>query len=88
MKVYLDRSACNVWEAACESDLSWHIEHKTFCPACMVETIEDEHNDDEVTLVIKDRDGSEKILVLTDENRADAMDSWMLLWEKQQTESR
>ena len=51
MKVYLDRRVCNVWEAACESDLAWHIDNETYCPACLVEVIEDDSP--EVQLFIK-----------------------------------
>lgn len=81
MKVYMDRRGCNVWEAPCESDLSWHIDHGTYCTACTLKTVEDQSKD--VTLIIIDKDDSEKILVVTEENKGEVMDSWMLYLEKQ-----
>jgi hypothetical protein len=32
---------------------------------------------------ITDRDGSRKMINVTPSNRADAMDSWLLLWQQQ-----
>ncbi|MBW8011982.1 MAG: hypothetical protein FVQ83_12205 [Chloroflexi bacterium] len=80
MKVYMDRRGCNVWDAACESDLSWHIDHGTYCTACTLGVLKDDSED--VTLVITDKDGSEKVLVVTDKNKWEIMDSWMLFLEK------
>jgi hypothetical protein len=37
--------------------------------------------------VIKDRDGSDKVLVVDEENRGLAYDSWRLAWEQQQSKS-
>jgi hypothetical protein len=39
---------------------------------------------DEITFVILDRDGLDKTLVIDQDNRADAIDSWHKVWEVQQ----
>jgi hypothetical protein len=38
----------------------------------------------ETTFIIFDRDGIDKTLIVNDDNRAEAADSWRLAWEKQQ----
>jgi len=39
---------------------------------------------DELTFLILDKDGTDKELVVDEQNRAEAYDSWRLVWEKQQ----
>jgi hypothetical protein len=41
----------------------------------------------EITFCIKDRDGVDKTLVVDENNRADASDSWLLAWQQQQAAS-
>jgi hypothetical protein len=41
----------------------------------------------ETTFLILDRDGIDKVLVVNEENFAEAYDSWRLAWEKQQAGS-
>ncbi len=82
MKVLLDRRSCPVWQAACESCFAGNLTQEHFCPACLVEEIEDGRP--ELTVQIIDRDGSEKTLVVTDKNWGEVYDSWLLAWERQQ----
>lgn len=81
MKIRLDRRSCTCWEAACESCLAGNLMQEHFCPACILEEIEDDRS--VLTLEIIDRDGSEKTLVVTDENWGAVFDSWMLAWQEQ-----
>jgi hypothetical protein len=53
---------------------------------CTVEMVDD--GQDEVTFLILDKDGTDKELVVDEENRAEAYDSWRLAWEKQQAEKK
>jgi len=39
---------------------------------------------DELTFLILDKDGTDKELVVDEQNRAEAYDSWRLVWEQQQ----
>jgi hypothetical protein len=48
-----------------------------------LEEIEDGHP--ALTVEIIDRDGSEKTLVVTDENWGAIFDSWMLTWQAEQS---
>jgi hypothetical protein len=85
MKVQLDTRTCNCWDAACEAHFGWHFLRGEMTPVdCTVAIIDD--GKEEITFLIKDRDGSDKILVVTDENRAEAHDAWRIAWEKQQAE--
>ncbi len=85
MKIILDRRSCNCWDAACETHFGWHFLRSEITPVdCTVDMIDD-HNPN-ITFFIKDRDGQDKELVVNDENRAEAYDSWQLAWEKQQNE--
>ena len=86
MKIYMDRTQCTCWLAACESSFGakllkarqtgWNFEPG----GCIVESVED--GQVEATLYIKDWDGN-KLLVLDEGNWPDAFDSWQLFWEKQ-----
>ncbi|HBY97670.1 MAG: hypothetical protein M5U01_37275 [Ardenticatenaceae bacterium] len=85
MIVYMDRQWCSCWQAACEATFGWKLLYRDFGPGgCMVETEEDGRP--ELTFYIKDRDGVDKVLVVTEENWADAYDSWLLLWQRQERE--
>jgi hypothetical protein len=83
MKIVLDLRVCKCWDAACAAHFSSHflVDEKTPVD-CVVEMIEDD--DPQVTFQITDRDGTEKKLVVGQENYADAFDSWREAWEKQQ----
>ena len=83
MKIILDRRTCNCWEPACETHFGWHFLRKEITPVdCTVEIRED--GQPETTFLILDRDGIDKVLVVDEENWAEAYDSWRLAWEKQQ----
>ena len=83
MKILLDRRTCNCWQAACESHFGWHFLREEITPIdCTLEIIDD--GKVERTFLIKDRDGTDKLLVVDDSNWADAYDSWQLVWEQQQ----
>lgn len=82
MKIILDRRSCNCWQPACESHFGWHFLRDEVTPVdCTLEIIDD--GQPERVFLIKDRDGIEKELVVTEENRGEAFDSWEQLWEKQ-----
>ena len=84
MKIFLDRRACTLWEAACESDFAEKFLGEEVLPtACTVMLIE-EDDSDELTFYIRDRDGKEKQLVVNDDNLTDAIDSWMKAYAAQQ----
>ena len=82
MKIKLDRRSCTCWEAACESCFAGNLLQEYFCPACILEEIEDDNP--ALTVEIIDRDGTEKTLVVTDENWGAIFDSWMLAWQEEQ----
>ena len=63
----------------------WHFLRSEITPIdCPVDVIDDERP--EIIFFVKDRDGQDKELVVNDDNRAEAYDSWQLAWEKQQNE--
>jgi hypothetical protein len=83
MKVLLDRRSCKCWDAACESHFGWHFLREEISPIdCVLEMVDD--GQEEISFFIKDHDGTEKVLIVDEKNRAEAMDSWLLAWEKQQ----
>ncbi|HEX9029079.1 MAG TPA: hypothetical protein VF823_07885 [Anaerolineales bacterium] len=83
MKIILDQRSCNCWNPACEAHFGNHFLGKEITPVdCTTEISEDGHA--ELTFLIKDRDGSDKVLVVDNTNRGDAYDSWRLAWERQQ----
>jgi len=83
MKIVLDRRSCNCWDPACETHFGWHFLREEITPVDCTVAIEDDGKD-QITFFIKDRDEVDKILVVDEDNRADAYDSWLLAWEKQQ----
>lgn len=86
MKIILDRRTCNCWEPACETHFGWHFLRDEVTPVdCTVEIRDD--GQPETTFLILDRDGIDKVLVVDEENWAEAYDSWRLAWEKQQAGS-
>ena len=83
MKIILDRRSCNCWDPACEAHFGWHFLREEITPVdCTTELVED--GKAEITFSIKDKDGIDKELVVNDENRAEAYDSWRQTWERQQ----
>ena len=83
MKIVLDRRNCSCWDAPCETHFGWHFLREEVTPVdCTAEMIEDGRS--EITFLIKDRDGIDKLLVVNEENRPEAYDSWQQAWEKQQ----
>jgi hypothetical protein len=84
MKIILDRRTCNCWDPACETHFGWHFLREEITPVdCTAEMVED--GKEEITFFIKDRDGVDKELVVNDDNRAEAYDSWVQAWQRQQT---
>ncbi len=87
MKIILDRRSCSCWQPACDSHFGWHFLRDEVNPVdCTLEIIDDGRP--ERVFYIKDRDGLEKELVVNEENRAEAVDSWMELWERQEAEKK
>jgi hypothetical protein len=84
MKIVLDRRVCEVWDAACEADFADKFLGEEVLPtACTVMLVEDD-NSDVLTFHIRDRDESEKQLVINDDNIASAIDSWLTAYKEQQ----
>ncbi len=82
MKIILDRRTCQCWDAPCETHFGWHFLRDEITPVdCTAEVVDDGRP--EITFVIKDRDGSDKVLVVDQENRDLAYDTWRLAWEQQ-----
>lgn len=82
MKIILDQRNCNCWQPTCEAHFGWHFLRQEVTPLdCTVDMVDDGRL--ELTFLIKDRDGTDKTLVVDDSNRAEAMDSWRLAWEQQ-----
>lgn len=82
MKVTLDRNHCTRWQAACESCFATRLEQGNFDAAnCGLLVVEDGR--EAIEFDITDRDGSRKVLSVNAANRADAIDSWLLLWQQQ-----
>lgn len=83
MRIVLDRRSCNCWYEACETHFGWHFLRDEVTPVdCTVEIADD--GKEEITFFIKDKDDVDKTLVVDDSNRADAYDSWLIAWKKQQ----
>ena len=83
MKIVLDRRSCNCYDQACETHFGWHFLREEITPVdCTLEVVDDSRP--ESTFYIKDKDNTDKVLVLDDENWALAYDSWLLAWEEQQ----
>ncbi len=82
MKIVLDRRSCNCYEQACETHFGWHFLRQEITPIdCVIEMSDD--GKEEITFFVLDRDGIDKTLVINDENRAEAYDSWRQVWEQQ-----
>lgn len=82
MIVTLDRRHCTRWQGACESCFAARLQQENFDAAnCGLRVVEDGRQ--AVEFNITDRDGSRKVLTVTPANRAEAIDSWLLLWQKQ-----
>jgi hypothetical protein len=82
MKIVLDQRSCKCWDAACEAHFSWHFLQDEITPVdCTVEVVDD--GQEAYTFFIKDRDGSDKTLIVDESNRGEVSDSWRLAWEKQ-----
>ncbi len=86
MKIFLDRSVCNCWEAACTTDFSDKYLGKDVKPTACTIMVLDEENRDEIVFHIHDRDGKEKEFVVTHKNLLEAMENWMDAYAKQQSE--
>jgi len=82
MKVVLDQRSCKCWDPTCDAHFGWHFLRQEITPIdCTVEVEDD--GKAEITFYIKDRDGSDKVLVVNEQNRGEASDSWRLALEKQ-----
>ncbi len=82
MIVTLDRRICPRWQASCESCFATRLLQDNFDAAdCCLRVAQDARP--AIEFNITDRDGSHKVLSVTPANRADAMDSWLLLWQQQ-----
>ncbi len=83
MKIVLDRRGCKCWDAACDAHFGWHFLREEITPVeCMVELAED--GQEAITFCIKDRDGLDKVMVVDETNRAEAVDSWHAALENRQ----
>jgi hypothetical protein len=83
MKIVLDRRSCTCWEPACETHFGWHFLREEITPVdCTLEIVDDGSPD--TTFLIMDRDGLDKVLVVNQDNLAQAYDSWIIAWEQQQ----
>jgi hypothetical protein len=80
----MDRNHCQLSQAACESCFGGRIELREFGEAGCVMDVRDEDDTEKITFFIKDRDGSNKVLHVNQENWPEAYNSWMLLYQKQQ----
>ena len=83
MKIVLDRRSCNCWDPACETHFGWHFLRDEITPVDCTISMEDDGKTD-ITFFIKDRDGTDKLLIVDETNRDDAYDSWLQAWEHQQ----
>lgn len=83
MKIVLDQHSCNCWDAACETHFGWHFLRDEITPVDCTVLVE-EDGKEEITFLIKDREGVDKVLVVDENNWAEAHDSWQIAWEKQQ----
>ncbi len=86
MRILLDRTVCNCWDAACESDFADKYLGEDVQPTACTLLIEDKESREEILFLIKDRDGTEKEFVVNDKNLSLAIDSWMQAYKQQQKE--
>jgi len=80
MKVILDRRSCTCWLGSCESCFAGYLLQEHFCPACLLEEVEDGRQ--ALSVLILDRDDTEKSLVVTEDNWGEVFDSWLLAWQE------
>lgn len=82
MFITLDRRFCTRCQASCESCFTTRLLQENFDAAdCCLDTTQG--SSATLDFSITDRDGSHKELSVTPANRAEAMDSWLLLWQQQ-----
>jgi len=85
MKVYMDRTSCPCWQAACESSFGWRLTHlldgEALPGGCMYAFEEDGKKP--ITFFIHDHDG-DRVLKVNGKNWPEAYDSWLLLWQRQE----
>lgn len=85
MKIVLDRRSCNCYDQACETHFAWHFLREEISPVdCVIEMSDD--GQQELTFLILDRDGIDKMLVIDKTNQPEAYDSWVQAWEEQQNQ--
>ena len=83
MKIVLDQRQCKCWDPACEAHFGTHFLGPEVTPVdCTIEISEDGRP--EKTFIIKDRDGSDKVLVVDEANWGDVYNSWRQAWAQQQ----
>lgn len=87
MKIYLDRRACSVWAAACESDFADKFLGDEVLPTACTVMLMEEDDRSELIFHIRDRDGSVKEFTVSDDNLSDAIDSWMKAYVNQHQET-
>ena len=86
MRVYMDRTKCPCWQASCERSFGWRLTHilegETLPGGCIYAFEDDRQTP--ITFFIHDHDG-DKVLRVDDRNWPDAYDSWLLLWQRQES---
>ncbi len=83
MKLVLDRRSCTCWQAPCDSHFGNYFLGDEVKPVdCLIQMEDD--GKAEITFIILDRDGIDKTLVVDENNRTEAIDSWTAAWEAQQ----
>ncbi len=82
MLIRLNRNRCKSSDSKCEKCFAEHLLHKDFPKAdCFISI--DLQRRPELIFNIIDGDSREKLIVVKDENREKAMQSWISLWEEQ-----
>ena len=83
MKLILDRRSCACWQPACEAHFGNHFLGDEITPEdCLIQMEDDGKS--EMTFLVLDRDGVDKLIVVDEDNRGETIDSWRSVWEKQQ----
>ncbi len=82
MQIILDRKLCNPLQRTCEPCFAEHLRRNDFEAANCAVTVRQTKRP-EISFKIYDRDASIKTLIVTDENRIQALKSWMTAWEEQ-----
>lgn len=86
MKIILDRNTCTRHAPACEACFGNKLMLNAFDVADCVKEIRNPEITDVITIYMTDRDGTQKTLILDQASFPDAYDSWMLFYEKQQSD--